>query len=238
MLQVDFRQTPTFDLAPQITNKQYTSFVFPPPPPSSTTTQCRHVTTRCQQPPTPSRTADCSQPTPTRTTTRTTRTTWQRQATNPSSTRPRSTTTPPTRAPRHRRQRLKGDGVCRRRRGNVPRRPDSDDACHRHRLHLQVSPYIPLPLFLSHRMQGPHRRGCTSTSTIAATTTIISMSTTTDRLHTKTTAHKRKRPPGQLSAYEDDRPRTVSNPSLLPPPSLHHTTPSPLPHSPCFRTGQ
>ena len=143
MVQVDFRQTPMFNLAPQITNKQYTQFVFPPPPPLSTTTQRRHITTCCQQPPTPTCTADRSQPRPTRTTTTTT-TTWQRQATNPSSTRPRSTTTPPTRAPRHRRQRLKGDGVCRRRRGNVPRRPDGDDACHRHR--LQVSPYIPLPL--------------------------------------------------------------------------------------------
>ena len=145
MVQVDFRQTLTFDLAPQITNKQYTQFVFPPPPSSSTTTQRRHVTTRCQQPPTPKCMADCSQPRPTRTTTRTTTMMmWQHQATNQSSTRPQSTTMPPTQAPCHHRQRLKGDGVCRRRRGNVPRRPDGDDACHRHR--LQVSPYIPLPL--------------------------------------------------------------------------------------------
>ena len=162
MVQVDFRQTPTFDLAPPITNKQYTRFVFLPPPPSSTTAQRRHVTTHCQQPPMPTCTADRSQPTPTRTTTTMT---WQRQAMNPSSTRPRSTTMPPTRAPRYRRQRLpptthhhhgpppqrqqrtstttKGDGVCRRRCGNVPRHPDGDDACHRHRLHMQVSLLLP-----------------------------------------------------------------------------------------------
>ena len=103
MVQVDFWQTPTFDLAPQITNKQHTWFVFPPPPPSSTTTQCRHVTSRCQHPPIPTCTADRSQPTPTRTTTTTM---WQRQATNPSSTQPRLTTMPPTRAPRYHRQRL------------------------------------------------------------------------------------------------------------------------------------
>ena len=207
MVQVDFRQTPMFDLAPQITNKQYTRFVFPPPPPSSTTTQRHHVTTRCQQPPTPTCTADRSQPRPTRTTTTTT--TWQRQATNPSSTRPRSTTTPPTRAPRHHRQRLKGVGVCRRRRGNMPRCPDGDDACHHHR--LQVSPYIPLPLLpftpnagalsLWVTWQPYHQHTPTATTTtvtttrtsmIAATTTIISTSMTTDRPRTKTTAHKQK----------------------------------------------
>ena len=101
MVQVDFQQTPTSDLAPQITSKQHTRLVFPPPPPSSTTTQCRHVTSRCQQPPMPTCTADHSQPTPTRTTMTMT---WQRQAMNPSSTRPRLTTMPPTRAPCYCRQ--------------------------------------------------------------------------------------------------------------------------------------
>ena len=53
MVQVNFWQTLTFDLAPQIINKQYTWFVFPPPPPLLTTTQRRHITACCPQPPTP-----------------------------------------------------------------------------------------------------------------------------------------------------------------------------------------
>ena len=145
-------------------------------------------------------------------------------------------TMPPTRVPHHHRQRLpptthyhhgpptqrqqrtstimKGDGVCRRQHGNVPHRPDGDDACHRHRLHMQVSPYIPLPLLpftLNAGASSPwvmwqpyHQHAptattttstTTSTSMIAATTTTISTSMTTDCPHTKTTAHEWKQPP-------------------------------------------
>ena len=109
-----------------------------------------------------------------------------------------------------------GDGACGQRCGKVPRRPDSDDACHRHNPQCEVSFPIPSPPSFSHTKCRGH----------VAVGDMATIPPAHDHIHNdnqhnhhkhehnnqheyrppmrpraQTTAHKRKRP----STYEGDR---------------------------------